>query len=53
MVSKGSHFADFVRFRPHNYYSLHAHSTISAALMGHNYESLLLLYFKMPVGWAR
>ena len=37
MVNKGSHFADFVRFRPHNYYSLHAHSTISAALMGGNF----------------
>ena len=36
MVNKGSHFADFVRFRPHNYYSLHAHSTISAVLMGGN-----------------
>ena len=32
MVNKGSHVADFVRFRPHTY-TLHAHSTISAALM--------------------
>ena len=31
MVNKGSHFADFVRFRPYTY-NLHAHSTISAAL---------------------
>ena len=36
MVNKGSDFADFVRFRPHTY-NLHAHSTISAALMGGNY----------------
>ena len=39
MVNKGSHFEDFVRFRPHTY-SLHAHSTISAALMGGNNHSL-------------
>ena len=32
MVNKGSHFADFVRFRPHTF-NLHAQSTISAALM--------------------
>ena len=32
MVNKGSHVADFVRFRPHTY-TLYAHSTISAALM--------------------
>ena len=37
MVNKGSHFADFVRFRP-NTYNLHAHSIISAALMGGNNE---------------
>ena len=35
MVNEGSHFADFVRFRPHAY-NLHAHSTISAAFMGDN-----------------
>ena len=35
MVNKGSRFADFVRFRPHTY-NLHAHSTISAALIGGN-----------------
>ena len=37
MVNKGSHFADFVRFRP-NTYNLLAHSIISAALMGGNNE---------------
>ena len=35
MVNKGSHFADFVRFRPHTY-NLHVHSAISAALVGGN-----------------
>ena len=37
IVNKGPHFTDFVRFRPHTY-NLHAHTTISAALMDSNYE---------------
>ena len=35
-VNKGSHFSDFVKFRPHTY-NLHAHLTTSAALVGGNY----------------
>ena len=42
MVNKGSHFADFVRFRPHTY-NLYAYSTISAALMGGNKNFAIII----------